>query len=87
MGFRDANTCAYFNSVDVDCGQLTGTSIWREALEDAIDTDQLRECLAEYVTKSNSWVLDKTTDADAADFLEARLEGHDHIVCGESQGI
>ncbi len=54
--------------------------------EDAIDTDQLRECLTENVTKSNSWVLDKTTDAEAADFLEARLESHDHIACRENSG-
>ena len=54
--------------------------------EDAADTDQLRGCLAENLTKSNSWVLNKTTNTEAADFLEARLEIHDHIVCGEKSG-
>jgi hypothetical protein len=54
--------------------------------EDAADTDQLRGCLAENLTKSNSWVLNKTTNTEAADFLEARLESHDHIVCGEKSG-
>ena len=51
--------------------------------EDAIDTDQFRDCLAENIAKSNSWILDKTTDAEAADFLEARLESHDHVTFGE----
>ena len=50
---------------------------------DAIDTDQFRDCLAENIAKSNSWILDKTTDAEAADFLEARLESHDHVAFGE----
>ena len=54
--------------------------------EDAIDTEQFRECLVENLAKSNSWVLDKTTNAEGADFLEARLESHDHIVCGEKSG-
>ena len=54
--------------------------------EDAADTDQLRGCLAENLTKSNSWVLNKTTNTEAADFLEARLESHDHIACGEKSG-
>ena len=54
--------------------------------EDAADTDQLRGCLAENLTKSNSWVLNKTTNTEAADFLEARLESHDQIACGEKSG-
>ena len=55
--------------------------------EDAVDTDQLRGCLAENLTKSNSWDINKSTNAEDADFLEARLESHDHIACGDSQGI
>ena len=51
--------------------------------EDAIDTDQFRDCLAENIAKSNSWILDKTTDAEAGHFLEARLESHDHVAFGE----
>ena len=51
--------------------------------EDAIDTEQFRDCLAENIAKSNSWILDKTTDAEAADFLEARPESHDHVAFGE----
>ena len=54
--------------------------------EDAIDTDQLRDCSTENLTKSNSWVLNRTTDAKAADFLEARLKSYDHIACGEKLG-
>ena len=54
--------------------------------ENEMDTDQLRECLVENLTKSNSWVLNKSTEAEAADFLEARLESHDQIVCGEKSG-
>jgi len=54
--------------------------------ENAIDTDQLRECLVENLAKSNSWVLNKTTNAEGAEFLEARLESHDHIACGEKSG-
>ena len=42
--------------------------------ENAIDTYQLRDCLVENLTKSNSWALNKTTNAEGADFLEARLE-------------
>ena len=54
--------------------------------EDAIDTEQFRECLVENLTTSNSWILNKTTNAETADFLEARLESHDHIACGEKSG-
>ena len=54
--------------------------------ENAIDTDQLRECLVENLTTSNSWVLNKTKNAETSDFLEARLESHDHIACGEKSG-
>jgi hypothetical protein len=54
--------------------------------DDAIDTDQLRECLAENLTKSNSWDINKSTNAEGANFLEARLESHDHIACGEKSG-
>ena len=54
--------------------------------EDAIDTDQLRECLAENLTKPNLWDINKSTTAEGADFLEARLESHDHIACGEKSG-
>ena len=54
--------------------------------EDAIDTDQLRECLAENLTKPNLWDINKSTNAEGADFLEARLESHDHIACGEKSG-
>ena len=54
--------------------------------EDAMDTDQFRECLTENLIVSNSWDLDKTTNAEVADFLEARLERHDHIACGEKSG-
>ena len=57
-----------------------------EHCENAIDTVQFSECLAENLTKSNSWVLNKTTDAEAADFLEARLESHNHIACREKSG-
>ena len=42
--------------------------------------------MVENLTKSNSWVLNKTTNAEGADFLEARLESHDHIACGEKSG-
>ena len=38
------------------------------------------------LTNSNLWVLNKTTNTEAADFLEARLESHDHIACGEKSG-
>ena len=41
--------------------------------EDAMDTDQFRECLTENLIESNSWDLDKTTYAEVADFSEARL--------------
>ena len=54
--------------------------------DDAIDTDQLRECLAENLTKSNSWDINKSTNAEGANFLEARLESHDHIACEEKSG-
>jgi len=54
--------------------------------DDAIDTDQLRECLGENLTKSNSWDIKKSTNAEGANFLEARLESHDHIACGEKSG-
>ena len=54
--------------------------------DDAIDTDQLRECLAENLTKSDSWDINKSTNAEGVDFLEARLESHDHIACGEKSG-
>ena len=54
--------------------------------EDAIDTDQFKDCLTGNLAKSNWWVLNKTTNTKAADFLEARLEIHDHIVCGEKSG-
>ena len=54
--------------------------------EDAIDTDHLKDCLTGNLTNSNSWVLNKTTNTEAADFLEARLEIHDHILCGEKSG-
>ena len=54
--------------------------------EDAIDTDQLRECLAENLTKPNLWDFNKSTNAEGADFLEARLESHNHIACGEKSG-
>ena len=54
--------------------------------ENEMGTDQLRECLVQNLTKSNSWVLYKSTEAEAVDFLEARLESHDHIVCGEKLG-
>jgi hypothetical protein len=57
-----------------------------EHCENAIDTVQFRECLAENLTKSNSWVLNETTDAEAAVFLEARLESYDHIACGGKLG-
>ena len=43
--------------------------------------------MVENFTKSNSWVLNKTTNAEGADFLEARLESHDHIACGEKSGL
>ena len=42
--------------------------------------------MVENLTKSNSWVLNKTTNAEGADFLEARLESHDHIACGQKSG-
>ena len=42
--------------------------------------------MVENLTKSNSWVLNKTINAEGADFLEARLESHDHIVCKEKLG-
>ena len=54
--------------------------------DDAIDTDQLRECLAENLTKSDSWDINKSTNAEGVDFLEARLESHDDIACGEKSG-
>ena len=54
--------------------------------EDAIDTDQFRDCLTWNLTNSNLWVLNKTINTEAADFLEARLESHDHIACGEKSG-
>ena len=54
--------------------------------DDAIDTNHLRECLAENLTKSNSWDINKSTNAEGANFLEARLESHDHIACGEKSG-
>jgi len=54
--------------------------------DDAIDTDQLRESLAENLKKSNSWDINKSTNAEGANFLEARLESHDHIACWEKSG-
>ena len=54
--------------------------------EDAADTDQLRGCLVENLTKSGSWDINKSTNAEGADFLEARLESYDHIACGEKSG-
>ena len=54
--------------------------------EDAIDTDQFKDCLTGNLTNSNSWVFNKITNTEAADFLEARLEIYDHIVCGEKSG-
>ena len=42
--------------------------------------------MVENLTKSNSWVLNKTTNAEDADFLEARLESHEHIACGQKSG-
>ena len=54
--------------------------------EDAIDTEQFRECLVENLAKSNSWILNKTTNAETADILEARLESHDHIACEKKSG-
>ena len=42
--------------------------------------------MVENLTKSISWVLNKTTNAEGAEFLEARLESHDHIACGEKSG-
>ena len=37
-------------------------------------------------TKSNLWVVNKTANGRAAEFLEVRLEGHLHIACGEKSG-
>ena len=54
--------------------------------DDPIDADQLRECLSENSIRSNSWVLNKTANAEAGDLLEARLESHNHIACGEKSG-
>ena len=54
--------------------------------EDAADTDQLRGCLVENLTKSGLWDINKSTNAEGADFLEARLESYDHIACGEKSG-
>ena len=54
--------------------------------EDAIDTAQFRDCLTWNLTNSNLWVLNKTINTEAADILEARLESHDHIACGEKSG-
>jgi hypothetical protein len=54
--------------------------------EDAIDTESVQRLFDWKLTNSNSWVLNKTTNTEAADFLEARLEIHDHIVCGEKSG-
>ena len=54
--------------------------------DNTTDTDHLSECLTENLTKSNMWVLNKTTNAETADFLEARLESHDHKACGEKSG-
>ena len=54
--------------------------------EDAIDTDHFKDCLTGNLTNSNSWVLNKTANTEAADFLEARLEIHNHIVYGEKSG-
>ena len=42
--------------------------------------------MIENLERSNSWVFDKTTNTEGADFLEARLESHDHIACGEKSG-
>ena len=54
--------------------------------EDAIDTDRFRDCLTGNLTNSNSWALNKITNTEAADFLEARLESLYHIACGEKSG-
>ena len=54
--------------------------------DDLIDADQLRECLSENLIRSNSWVLNKTANAEAGDLFEARLESHNHIACGEKSG-
>ena len=42
--------------------------------------------MAENLTKPNLWDINKSTNAEGADFLEARLESHDHIACGEKSG-
>ena len=42
--------------------------------------------MAENLTKPNLWDINKSTHAEGADFLEARLESHDHIACGEKSG-
>ena len=86
MDFEDANTCAYFRRVVVGCARLQAHVSDAMQCEDELNTDQVRECLTEKLTKFHSWVLTKTTQAEAADFLEARLESHDHIVCGEKLG-
>ena len=85
MDFRDAISCAYFNSVVVGRGQRAGNRSDAVHCENAIDTDKLRDSLVENLAKSNSWVLNKTTNAEGADFLEARLESHD-LACGEKAG-
>ena len=54
--------------------------------EDALDTDQLRECLTGNLKTLSSWDLNKTTNAETTDFMKARLESHDHIACGEKSG-
>ena len=54
--------------------------------EDAMDTDHFKDYLAGNLINSNSWVLNKTANTEAADFLEARLEIHNHIVCGAKSG-
>ena len=42
--------------------------------------------MVENLTTSNSWVLNKTTNAETSDFLETRLESHEPIACGEKSG-
>jgi len=35
---------------------------------------------------SNSWVVNLADNVESGGFLEARLERHDHIACGEKSG-
>ena len=86
MGFRDANTCAILVAWLWGVAGVQAHQSDVKHSEDAIDTDQFRDCLTGNLTNSNSWVLNKTTNTEAADFLEARLESHDQIACGEKSG-